>query len=234
MSRLDRPLLDALGYQNWKQAFAATSAILGVPHNSMKLLRDEFDVFFPNGRRGWLLRKPHPSRLAVLREFEAVSDAALLEVVKRTLTRDEESLHEILEIVTAPAMGVANVAERLLTGRRAEEHFMRTCQEIIDVPPSSLADLRYAACGFDFATDRFPDVALEVKGLKSVSGGILFTEREWTEAQNRRQDYWVIVVGNLEFEPIARVFPDPIRVFEARCQVIRSASTVWSAQASVA
>lgn len=233
MSRLDRTLLNALGYQTWTQAFANTSAVLGVPHNSMKLLRDEFDVFFPNGRRGWVLREPHPSRLAVLREFESVSDAALLEVVKRTLANDHESLHEIMEIVAAPAVGVANVAERLLTCRRAEEHFIRSCQEIIDAPPSSLADLRHTACGFDFSSDRFPGVAIEVKGLKAVSGGILFTEREWSEAQTRRRDYWVIVVGNLAVEPMARVFPDPIRTFEAKCQIVKSTSTVWSAMASV-
>jgi len=233
MSRLDRGLLDALGYQTWTQAFADTSAILGVPHNSMKLLRDEFDVFFPNGRRGWILREPHPSRLAVLREFEGVSDAALLEVVKRTLANDHESLHEIMEIVAAPAVGVANVAERLLTGRRAEEHFMRSCHEIIDVLPSALVDLRHTACGYDFSTVRLPGVAIEVKGLKATSGGILFTEREWIEAESRRRDYWVIVVGNLAVDPVARVFADPIRAFEAKCLVVRSASTVWTAQASV-
>ena len=199
----------------------------------MKLLRDEFDVFFPNGRRGWVLRDPHPSRLAVLREFDSVSDAALLEVVRRTLSNDNDSLQEIMEIVSAPAVGVANVAERLLTGRRAEEHFIRACQEIIDVPPVSLADLRHTACGFDFSTDRLPGIALEVKGIKSTSGGILFTESEWIEAQTRRQDYWVVLVGNLAAEPVARVFPDPVRALEAKCQLIKSAATVWTAQASV-
>ena len=110
---------------------------------------------------------------------------------------------------------------------------MRACEEIIRVPPSSLADLRNTACGFDFSTNRLPKIAIEVKGLKSESGGILFTEREWTEAHNRRQDYWVIVVGNLAVRPIARVFPAPVRAFQARCQLVKSSSTVWSAQASV-
>ncbi|MDR3690955.1 MAG: DUF3883 domain-containing protein [Fimbriimonas sp.] len=233
LSRLNRSLLSALGYGTWDQAYAATSAALEVKHNSIKLLRDEFDVFFPNGRRGWLLREPHPSRLAILREFESVSDVALVEVVRRILAKDQESVQDILKHVREPAVRVANVAERLLTGRRAEEHFMRTCQEIIGVPSGSLADLRHTACGFDFSTDRLPGVALEIKGMKVGSGGILFTEREWTEAQALRQDYWVIVIGNLDAAPAARVYQDPTRVFEAKCQIVRSASTVWSAQASV-
>lgn len=233
MSRLNRSLLDELGYATWTQAFAASSAMLGVPHNSMKLLRDEFDIFFPNGRSGWIHREPHQSRLAVLREFEQVSDTALLEIVRRTLANDHESLKEIMDIVVAPAVGVANVAERLLTGRRAEEFFIHLCEEIVQVPATSLTDLRNQACGFDFSSDRLPGVALEVKGIKTPAGGILFTEREWTEAQIRRQNYWVIVVGNLAVQPIARVFQDPVVLLDAKCQVVKSSSTVWSAQASV-
>lgn len=89
------------------------------------------------------------------------------------------------------------------------------------------------ACGFDFASDRLPGVALEVKGIRESSGGILFTEREWTEAARRREDYWVVVVGNLVARPVARVIPDPTVAFEAKSQIIRSSSTVWSAQASI-
>ena len=110
---------------------------------------------------------------------------------------------------------------------------MRACQGIIDAPPASLVDLRHTACGFDFSSDLFPGVAIEIKGLKLVSGGISFTEREWAEAQSRRRDYWVVVVGNLAAEPISRIFSDPISSLDLKCQFIRSASTVWSAQASV-
>ena len=233
MSRLDRSLLEALGYGTWQQAFARSSEVLAVPHNSIKLLRDEFDVFFPNGRRVWILRQPHPSRVAVLHEFEAVSNVALLEVVRRILANDQESVHEILGLISAPTVRVANVAERLLTGRRAEEHFISSCQEIIKVPSDSLTDRRHAACGFDFETAHLPGIALEVKGLKAVNGGVLFTEREWTEAQSRGTDYWVVVVGNLSVEPIVRVFNDPVRQFDARCRVVKSASTAWSAEVSV-
>jgi len=224
-------MLDELGFVSWRQAFIAT---LDVPHNSMKLLRDEFDVFFANGRRGWLHRDPHPSRLRILSEFEAVSDDALLDIVRRILAKDQDVIQEILPLVSSPPSRVANVAERLLTGRRAEEHFMRTCLEIIEVPTTALVDLRHTACGYDFRADPLPGVAIEIKGLKSMRGGILFTEREWSEARDRRENYWVVVVGNLAAEPLARVFPDPVKVFDATCQVVKSASTVWTAEASVA
>lgn len=50
---------------------------------------------------------------------------------------------------------------------------------------------------------------LEVKGIKQMRGGVMFTDREWSEATARRSDYWLIVVGNLEANPIARLIPDP-------------------------
>ena len=170
----------------------------------------------------------------MLHEFESVSEEALIELVRRALSADQDSLDEILELIATPAERVANVAERLLTGRRAEEHFIHQCESIIGVPSTSLVDLRHSACGFDFYSQNIPDVALEVKGIKQPTGDILFTEREWVEAESRRENYWVIVVGNLSAEPSSRVFRDPTRSLQAKCQVIKSTSTVWTAQASVA
>ena len=49
-------------------------------------------------------------------------------------------------------------------------------------------------------------MAVEVKGLKQKRGDILFTDREWTEAKTRREDYLLVVVGNLEDVPLIRPF----------------------------
>ena len=34
--------------------------------------------------------------------------------------------------------------------------------------------------------------------------GVLFTDRERSEATVRPQDHWLVVVGNLEFSPLAK------------------------------
>lgn len=102
MARLGQPLLLKMGWQSWTDAFAKVGARLGEKHNSIKLLRDEFDVFFPNGRRGWLLREPHPSRLAILHEFSTVSDAALVEFVKHILAGDQATVEEVVDLVSEP------------------------------------------------------------------------------------------------------------------------------------
>jgi hypothetical protein len=233
MSRLGPTLFAEFGWKTWDQAFVATSRALDEGKSSMRLLRDEFDPFFDNGRKGWWERPPHASRVAVMHEFEGVSDAALIETVRRILAHDVLPLQEVLSVVDAPPARVAGVAERLLTGRLAEEHFIRSCKSIIDVAPSRLVDMRLAACGYDFGVSSLPGVAIEVKGLKKSRGDVLFTDREWTEARTRRSDYWLVVVGCLPDSPRAGVTRDPSSVLTARCSIVTSTSAQWSAAVAV-
>jgi hypothetical protein len=233
MSRLGRALFAVFGWKTWDQAFAATSKALDEGKNSMRLLRDEFDPFFDNGRQGWWKRAPHDSRVSVYVEFAGMSDAALIETVRRILVHDVAPLQEVLSIVDSPGSRVAGVAERLLTGRQAEEHFMKSCKSIIDVPPSRLVDMRQAACGYDFEVSSMPGMAIEVKGLKKARGDVLFTDREWSEALVRRADYWLVVVGCLPDAPRAGVTRDPSVVLSAKCRIVPSSRTEWTASVAV-
>ena len=78
------------------------------------------------------------------------------------------------------------------------------------------------------------DIAIEVKGLKQKRGGILFTDREWSEAKIRRADFWLVVVGNLESNPIARLIPDPIVTLHAECKYQTTIAASWRANVAVA
>lgn len=227
MARIGKPLLAQFGWQTWNQAFAATSAKLDEKHNSIKLLRDEFDVFVPNGRLGWHKREPHANRLAVLHEFEAVSDEALLALVGQILAGGSAEVEEVMQLVDEPPKRVANVAERLLTGKLAEEHFIRHSQEIIDVPTTALVDMRLRACGYDFEATPLSGVAIEVKGLKETSGGLLFTDREWTEANHRKSDYWLVVVGSLASTPQFEVLRNPASRLKCACSYQTNVAATW-------
>jgi hypothetical protein len=130
---------------------------------------------------------------------------------------------------------VANVAERLLTGRLAEEYFLAHCRNLVQVEPADVVDSRQSASGFDFGVRGRPEQAIEVKGLKPVQGGILFTDREWNEARLRRNDYYLVVVGNLATStPAACVIPDPYAVLTARSSQETTIKTVWRSTVSVA
>ena len=118
-----------------------------------------------------------------------------MEVASRLLAGDKE----VQELVTKPiatARGsFGNVAERLRTGRMAEAYFLSNCERVCGIPSKSLIDCRDQACGFDFGVVDKNEIGIEVKGLRSLRGGILFTDHEWDQANRRRLDYWLVVVG---------------------------------------
>lgn len=233
MSRLDTVYLQARHYESWRDAYREAAQALSEPVASFKNLRDEFDPVHPNPRPGWHQRPLRPNRQRVLDELQDVSDDALLELARRILQRDEDATAEAIDALAVVTRRPANVAERLLTGRRAEEYFLAHCLRLADVARPDVLDLRQSALGFDFGVEGRPERAIEVKGLKPMSGGIQFTDREWSEAKHRRENYWLVVVGNLAAEPVARVVRDPHAVLQASCVYQRSVSAVWRSTVSV-
>lgn len=234
MSRLDAVYLSGRGLHGWQEAYREAAAALSEPPASFNNLRDEFDPVHPNSRKGWRNRPLRPTRLRIIDELQDVSDDALLELVSRILSRDEEAVAEAVDALAVVTRIPHNVAERLLTGRRAEEFFLENVKRLTQIEPADVVDCRQQACGFDFGVRGEPRLAFEVKGLKPLRGGIQFTDREWREAKSRRGNYRLVVVGNLAAEPVARVFTDPYAGLEASCTWQTSVAAVWRSVVSVA
>ena len=174
-----------------------------------------------------------PNRQRVMGELCEVSEAALLEMIDGILRHDADALQSVVAPLSKPVDRIHNVAERLRTGRLAEVFFRNNCYKITGVLAESLLDHRELFRGYDFGVQDRADVAIEVKGIKQLRGGIAFTDREWTEAAARRQDYWLVVVGNLESKPVARLVTDPIAA-QAKCQYQTNLVATWRATISVA
>ena len=153
--------------------------------------------------------------------------------MRRILANDFEAVEGSVAILAERTTTVSNVAERLLTGRRAEDHFLENCRDIIGFGRSMVEDYRLAACGFDFGVRGTERLAVEVKGLKEKRGDILFTDREWVEAQTRKQDYWLVIVGNLQATPLVRLITDPAAVIDASCRLQTSVAATWRASVTV-
>ncbi len=232
MSRLDMEFLRHFDMKNWRDAFARVGGILGVPGASMKNLRDEFDPVHANPRQGWHKRPLRPNRQRVLGEFCDTSNSALFEIVERILKGDRE----VAEYISAPLSRrqdrVDNVAERLRTGRLAEEYFLAHSRTIIGFAAGELLDVRSHACGFDFGISSRAEVAIEVKGMKSARGNILFTDFEWKEAARRKGMYWLVVVGSLAKNPRHQLIENPTS--RLRSQIVLRNVTAVSWRASVA
>jgi hypothetical protein len=170
-----------------------------------------------------------PNRRRVLEDLSVVSDDALMALVDALLAGVSSETTEAIDSLASIRKPAADVAERLLTGRRAEDFFQDNSESIIGVAPAKLIDRRNAACGYDFGVDGHPELAIEVKGLKRERGQVLFTDREWSEAGLRLDHYWLVVVGNLALSPGARFIRNPRHILVAKCSYQTTVSAVWKA-----
>ena len=232
MSRLDHDYLVARHCSTWGQAYDQAAQALTRPAQTFKNLRDEFDPFHANARRGWQ-RPIRLDRQKVLEELKDVSNEALLELVDRILKREDEITAEAIESLVPVNRVAHNVAERLLTGRLAEEFFLRHAYALIQVEAANLIDLRQAGCGYDFSVSNRAEWAIEVKGIKQTQGSILFTDREWTEARLRQDNYWLVVVGNMATQPLARIIRNPHATLAASSTYRQSIVVEWRSTVSV-
>jgi len=234
MSRLDVEYFRYRNARNWRAVYDEAAQALAVRASSIKNLRDEFDPFHSNNRRGWHKRPIKPSRQRVLEDLKDLSDDALMALVDRILLRDEDATAEAVDSLAAVPRTAHNVAERLLTGRRAEDYFLTHSEVLVGIKHAELVDHRQLACGFDFGIKNRPELGIEVKGLKPVKGEILFTDREWSEARARGNNYWLVVIGNLDSAPKGKVVRDPYSVLEASCSYQVTVAAVWRSRMSVA
>lgn len=233
MSRLNDVFLARFRFKSWRAAFASTGEVLGVRATSMKNLRDEFDPLH-EFRKGWHKRPLRPNRQRVLGEFSEVSDDALLDIVDGFLRKDADTTTAIAAPLAFSTNRIEDVAQRLRTGREAEEHFLRHSQTICGIDPGDLLDRRNEAAGYDFGVSSRAELAIEVKGIRKAKGDILFTDLEWRTARYRQESFWLVVVGDLDESPSARLWRDPSNNIVATSRAVRSLAVTWRARVAVA
>lgn len=232
MSRLDRRMLELLGCSTLESAFTKAGQLLDENPKSIRLLRDEFDPFFDNTRRGWADRPMRAPLIAILHEMEEVSDAALEAMVVDALGGKATALDAVKKIVTVKPERLANVAERLRTGALAERYFTEHCERLVNVAFPDLHDARLDACGYDFSLGRNRQPVFEVKGLAGKSGGLLFTDLEWQTARRLGSAYWLVVVQHTATDPHALVLTDPTAKLSAQIFTERRTTISWRSQFS--
>ncbi len=157
-----------------------------------------------------------------------------MEVVSRIVRRDKEVQDLVVRPIAATRERVENVAERLRTGRLAEDYFLHNSAQICGFPSADLIDYRIEARGFDFGVRRDERLAIEVKGLKLLRGQILFTDFEWQQANRRKGDYWLVVVGSVVSEPRALLVKDPASSVTVVSSLHQNTVVSWKANISVA
>lgn len=85
LSRCDMKAVKSLGYKNFTEAFQKIGDILNENPNNIKNMRDEFDPYFDNGRKGWYQRELRASRQEVFDEMAQYTDEQLANLVREIL-----------------------------------------------------------------------------------------------------------------------------------------------------
>jgi hypothetical protein len=233
---MDKEAHTLLGFKTFSQASREIGATLNVKPNTLKNMRDEFDYHLENSRVGWK-RELRGSRLKALQAFEMTSDNELLEIVKEILansgwryTNGLRGIHGLLLEDDRVSQDKRNFILRGPTGKRAENYYMDMFK--IKPFPSSgeLTDCREMGCGYDFEVGAVngKKVYVEIKGLASNDGGILFTDKEWQTAKKHTDSYYLIIVKNVSNQPITQTIQDPANKLDPKKNIHTTIQVSWS------
>ena len=89
LSRSNMKAVRELGYNSFAEAFQKIGDIINENPNNIKNIRDEFDPYFDNGRRGWYQRRLSASRQVVFDEMVNYTDEQVGKIVKNILHTKE-------------------------------------------------------------------------------------------------------------------------------------------------
>jgi hypothetical protein len=237
LSRMDKEGYSLLGYKTFSEATIKIGEILKVKKNTIKNMRDEFDPYHQNDRIGWK-RELRGSRLKILKAFQETDDVTLLEIVKEILnnkefknTEEYQDIHTLFgerkeqsKVVSSPIFIL-----RGPTGKAAEAFFIEYFKNKALPISGKIIDSRDLGCGYDFEIQNDKQsYFIEVKGLASADGGILFTNKEWQMALKHREKYYLIIVKNLSDIPILTMIQNPASKLMPKKNIHTTIQVSWS------
>jgi hypothetical protein len=234
LARFDKEAIQNLGYKNWDSAFLDISEKLKVRKHSVKNWRDEFDPLFCY-RAGWHGRPMAPSRTNVALALENLEEPEIRAIVEEILTGKildyPENLNHLLSIPDNSIRDDISISFVLRgpTGKKAEQFFIEY-HRLNSVPiAGELIDTRDLGSGYDFEIrSNTEQHFIEVKGIASTHGGILFTNKEWEIAKQKRENYSVCVVSKINESPEIMFINDPVSKLNPRKDLIQTVQIQWS------
>ena len=103
------------------------------------------------------------------------------------------------------------LANRIITGKAAEEYFVMNYRSIPTFSDFNLTDTTNLGCGFDYKLSfDTANYYVEVKGINNRQGSILMTEKEHNMAEDLLERYCLFVVSNFKESPVHQLFFDPL------------------------
>lgn len=209
LSRFDRQALDYFGFSGFRQAYNVLGYSVGVLPKSVQNYRDEFDPYFPNPRQGWRNRNLRDFCRVQLENTAALSFENFCHLVECFINNEPVFSPQIKSTSNLPKREFS--ANRLITGRAAEQYFIMNYRDICLFHDFNLTDTTNWGCGFDFRlTHGESFFFVEVKGLNTPNGNILMTSKEYEVAKEFGNKYCLFVVKNFIKAPEHQLYFNPI------------------------
>jgi len=211
LSKFDDKGLAALGFDSFTEAFNALGYALGGRPASIKNYRDEFDPLFPNPRQGWRKRHRRDYCLKIEEEYRALSLDAFAMLVSDFVGSGEAPAYTQEE--SSESFSPSSFAQRLITGRAAEQYFQATRPTIEEFAQCEVEDTTAQGCGYDFrlwpkSGEEFK--AIEVKGMAKQTGWLSLTEKEYGSASALEGRFYLFVVKNFRERPFHEMHVNPL------------------------
>jgi hypothetical protein len=234
LSKFNKEALKNLNFRTDVEAFKTIGQKLGVKENYVKFRRDEFDPIHP-WRKGW--SRPMDNRM--VRAIEALQDleesalrSIVLDILNDEKYRQSEEITRITQLFSEVKNENAKPGKYILrgpTGRAAEEYFISYHTKTKLPVAGQLIDCRDLGCGYDFkiVSDK-RETYIEVKGLAEMSGGILFTDKEWRTAKEKSSNYIVCMVKNVPQSPTINFITNPHNTLKANKTIYTTVQINWS------
>jgi hypothetical protein len=178
--------------------------------------------------------------------LQDLSESALRGIVKDILkqgdnTSEKENKDRLASIFPNEEKEKKGKAKPLLfvprgiTGRKAEDFFLSWYTRHSSLLPESrqLNDTRDNGCGYDFELIDLSGKRwfLEIKGLASDQGGVMFTNKEWETAIASGEAYYLILINNIDTDPAVHIIRNPALNINPKKNLINVVQVNWNISA---
>ncbi|MDR1896133.1 MAG: DUF3883 domain-containing protein [Prevotellaceae bacterium] len=235
LSKYNQEGLKNLGFDSFNEAFEKTAKLLNVKKNYVKLRRDEFDPIYP-WRQGW--KRPMDKRIIrTIEILDELEEADMRDIANNILYnpsyRDVEDLRDIINLIKNTTNNKVEIGKFILrcpTGKAAEEFFRNYYTQNKLPIKGTLVDCRDFGCGYDYKIieTNLNETYVEVKGISDLSGGILFTNKEWKVAMEQKSKYFLCIVRNVNDKPKIEFINNPSRVLKPTKNIRTTIQINWT------
>lgn len=211
LAKFDMDFVKEFGFTA-RTAFYKYCVDLGIAKTikSVTNRQDSFDPYFDNGRKGWYQRNQREHIKLFIDSLFGNEDAKGYANIVKLFIQDSGKNIQQPQTTIPPAIK-SRFKQLQETGKEAEFYFMTNYKSIPLFENAQIEDARLWGDGYDFQIKLKTNYSLaEIKGVREKTGSIRMTQSEYNKAEEFKDNYFLIIVSNLEKAPKFSCISNPL------------------------